>query len=175
MLIVLLVVVILALHYPGCLQCSVFQGCIPYLAAHQYVPAHAEWPGHSGATGQVAGTGSDVANYWHLCTDWDGAWYGCKLLTHWGWATQICISKLSTIGSDNGLSPGRRQAIIWTNVGILSITTFGTNFSEHFNKIHIFSFKKMHLKMSSGKCRPFCLGLNVLTPYMCGKLGQCHS
>ena len=22
------------------------------------------------------------------------------------------------IGSDNGLSPGRRQAIIWTNVGL---------------------------------------------------------
>ena len=29
-------------------------------------------------------------------------------------------------------------------------------------EIHIFSFKKIHLKMSSGKWRPFCLGLNVL-------------
>ena len=35
-----------------------------------------------------------------------------------------------TIGSDNGLSPGRRQAIIWTNVGILLIEPLGTNFSE---------------------------------------------
>ena len=29
-------------------------------------------------------------------------------------------------------------------------------------KIYTFSFRKMHLKMSSGKCRPICLGLNVL-------------
>ena len=27
----------------------------------------------------------------------------------------ICVSKLTIIGSENGLSPGRRQAIIWTN------------------------------------------------------------
>ena len=38
--------------------------------------------------------------------------------------------KLSIIGSDNGLSPGRRQAIIWTNAGILLIEPLGTNFSE---------------------------------------------
>ena len=31
-----------------------------------------------------------------------------------------------------------------------------------FIQIHKFLFKKMHLKMSSGKWRPFCLGLNVL-------------
>ena len=34
-------------------------------------------------------------------------------LTHWGWVTHTCISKLTIIGSDNGLSPGRRQAIFW--------------------------------------------------------------
>ena len=33
-------------------------------------------------------------------------------LTHLGRATHICVGKLTTIGSDNGLSPGRRQAII---------------------------------------------------------------
>ena len=33
----------------------------------------------------------------------------------------VCISKLTTIGSDNGLLPGQRQAIIWTNTGILLI------------------------------------------------------
>ena len=52
------------------------------------------------------------------------------LLTHWGGVTHICVSKLITIVSDNGLSPGRRQAIIWTNAGILSIGPLGTNFSE---------------------------------------------
>ena len=77
--------------------------------------------------------------------------------------THICISKLTIIGSDNGLSPGRRQAIIWTNAGILLIWTLGTNFSEILIEIYTFSLKKMHLKMSSGKWRPFCLGLNVLT------------
>ena len=51
-------------------------------------------------------------------------------LTHWGLVTHICVDNLTTIGSDNGLSPDRRQAIIWTNAGILSIERLGTNFSE---------------------------------------------
>ena len=84
-------------------------------------------------------------------------------LTHWGRVTHICVGKLTNIGSDNGLSPGRRQAIIWTNAGILSIGPLGINFSEILIKIHTFSFKKMRLQMSSGKWRPSCLGLNVLT------------
>ena len=42
-------------------------------------------------------------------------------LTHWGRVTHICVNKLTIIGSDNGLSPGRRQAIIRTNAGILLI------------------------------------------------------
>ena len=77
--------------------------------------------------------------------------------------THICVGKLTTIVSDNGLSPGRRQAIIWTNAGILLIGPSWTNFGEILIEIHTFSFKKMHLKISSGKWRPFCLGLNVLT------------
>ena len=84
-------------------------------------------------------------------------------LTHWGWVTHLCITKLTIIGSDNGLSPGRRQAIIWTNAGILLIWPLGTNFNEILIDIYIFPFKKMHLKMSFGKTRPSCLSLNVLT------------
>ena len=83
-------------------------------------------------------------------------------LTHWGRVTHICVGNLTIIGSDNGLSPGRRLAITWTNVGILLIGPLGTNFSEMLIEIHTFSFKKIHLKMSSGKWQPFCLGLNVL-------------
>ena len=75
----------------------------------------------------------------------------------------ICVSKLTIIGSDNGLSPGRHQAIIWTNAGILFIGPLGTNFSEILIEILKFSFKKMRLKVSSGKWRPYCLGLNVLS------------
>ena len=84
-------------------------------------------------------------------------------LTHWGQVTHICVSKLTFIGSDKGLSPERRQAIIWTNAGILSIGPLGTNFSEFLIEIQTFSLKKIRLKMSSAKYCSFRLGLNVLT------------
>ena len=87
---------------------------------------------------------------------------GC--LSHWGRVTHICVGNRIIIGSDNGLSPGRRQAIILTNADMLLIGPVGTNFNEILIEIHTFSFKKMHLNMSSGKWRPFCLGLNVLSP-----------
>ena len=83
-------------------------------------------------------------------------------LTHWGRVTHICVSKLTIIGLDNGLSPGRCQAIIWTNAGILLIWPLGTSLNEILIEIHTFLFKKMHLKLSSGKRRPFSLGLNVI-------------
>ena len=86
-------------------------------------------------------------------------------LTHWGRLTHICISKLTIIGSDNDLSPGWCQAIIWINDGILAIGPLGTNFSEILSEIHTFSFKKMHFKTQSAKWWPFCLGLNVLILY----------
>ena len=71
-------------------------------------------------------------------------------LTHWGRVTSAGDdSKIIVIGSDNCLSPGRRQAIIWTNAAILLIWLLGTNFREMPIEINIFSFKKMHLKMSS--------------------------
>ena len=79
------------------------------------------------------------------------------VLSHWSWAMNICVSKLTIIASDNGLSPGRCQAIIWDNAGIVSIGHLGTNFSEILIKILKFSFKKV----SSAKWRPFCLGLSV--------------
>ena len=143
-------------------------------------------------------------------------------LTHWGRVTHICVSNLTIIGSDNGLSPvletkvgpsvrdqqflvrtsnflhislqinvwisqdpdqdrqlfqlshepclspGWRQAIIWTNDGQLLIGPLGTNFSEILIEFLIFSFKKMRLKVLFAKRRPFCLGLNELTH--CGLL-----
>ena len=51
-------------------------------------------------------------------------------LTHWGRVMHICVGKLTILASDNGLSPGRHQAIIWTNAGILFIRPLETNFSE---------------------------------------------
>ena len=84
-------------------------------------------------------------------------------LTHWGRLTNICVGKLIIIDSNNGLSPERRQAIIWTIAGILLIGALGTNFSDIISEIQTFSLKKMRLRMSSAKWRRFCLGLNVLS------------
>ena len=86
----------------------------------------------------------------------------CYLLTHWGRVKHICVGKITIIGSDNGLSPARRQAIIWTNAGILLIGPLWTNLSEILIGIQTFPFTKMHLKMSCSKWRPFCLDHNVL-------------
>ena len=84
------------------------------------------------------------------------------LLTHWGRVTHICASKIIVISSDNDFSPGRCQAIIWTNAWILLNGPIGTNFSEMLIKICTCSIKKMHLKMSAIWRRCY-LGLNVLT------------
>ena len=85
------------------------------------------------------------------------------------WVSHKCVRKLTIIGSDNGLSPGWRQAIIWTIDGMLLFGPSVTNFSEILVKIDTFSFKKMHLKMSSAKWRSFCLSLNVLMCYLVRK------
>ena len=63
-----------------------------------------------------------------LSKQWQDIW--TLMLTHWGWVKHICIGNLTIIGSDNGSSPGRRQAIIRANAGILLIGPLGTDFSE---------------------------------------------
>ena len=90
-----------------------------------------------------------------------------KRSTHWSKVMHICVNKVTIIGSDNGLSPCRRQAIIWTKAGILLIEPLGTISSGILIETHIFAFKKIRLEMSSRKCRPFCLALNVLTITTC--------
>ena len=69
-------------------------------------------------------------------------------VTHWGGVTHKCVSELTNIGSDNGLSPGRRPAIIWTNVGILLIWPLGTNSVKYESK-----FIHFHIRKSTWKCR----------------------
>ena len=64
-----------------------------------------------------------------------------------------------SLGSGNGLSPGRRQAITWTNAHLLSIRPSGIKFNENLIEIQSFSFMKMYLKMLSAKWR---LGGNEL-------------
>ena len=64
----------------------------------------------------------------------DSAYYKAEyryvFLTHWGRVTHICISKLTIIGSNNGLLPGWCQAFTWTNAKILLIGPIETNFNE---------------------------------------------
>ena len=76
-----------------------------------------------------------------------------QILTKLNQWWHICVGNLTITGSDNGLSPDQRHAIIWTNAGILLI------------EIHTFSFNKMHLKQSPAKWCPLCFGLNVLILY----------
>ena len=107
-------------------------------------------------------------NYWataQLLLIWDVSTLMSRHcnLTHWGRVTHICVGHLSNSGSDNGLWPGRRQAIIWTTDGILRILPLGTNFSEISIEFLTFWFKKRRLNVWSAKWQPFCLGLNVLT------------
>ena len=83
-------------------------------------------------------------------------------LNYWGRVTHISVSKLIIIGSDNGLSPGQSQSIIWTNAVILLIGSLETNSNEILIEFHTFSFTMMYLKMSR-KWRSFCLSPNVLT------------
>ena len=102
----------------------------PGLLRISYVKIHDDWQAFS-----------NMASDWLAQSE--------AMLTHWGRVTHIYVSKLAIIGSDNGLSPDRRQAIISTNAGILLIRPLGTNFNELLIEIQVFSFKKMHLKMSS--------------------------
>ena len=65
--------------------------------------------------------------------------------------THICVNKLTIIYSDNGLSPGRRRAVIWTNARILLIWTVGKKRQWNLNRnSYIFIqenvFKKYLLK-----------------------------
>ena len=52
----------------------------------------------------------------------------------------ICIGNVTTIVSNNGLSPNWHQGNIWTNAEILLIGPLGTNLSEILIQIHSFSF-----------------------------------
>ena len=84
-------------------------------------------------------------------------------LTICGRVTHMCVGKLTIIVSDNDLSPGRRQAIIWTNAGILLIGPLGTNFSEISIGIHTFSLQKCLWKCRLRNGVHFVSSVNVLT------------
>ena len=81
--------------------------------------------------------------------------------THWGRMMHIhvCVSKLSIISSDDGLSPSRRQAIIWTNAGLLLI---GPKLQWNLNQISYIFIQENAFENVVWKMPSICLGLNVL-------------
>ena len=68
-------------------------------------------------------------------------------LTHWGQVTHMC-HKIIIFGSDNGLSPGHHEAIIWTCAGMLLIGPIGSIFNDILIK-----FIQFHSRNSSSKSR----------------------
>ena len=127
------------------LQTHLFQLCIIYITASKGKPT-CKW----------SNSGTFVVCYAALCS---------QCCINWGRVTHICVRNLITIGTDDGLLPGRRQAIIWTNARILLTGPLGKQFRDILIKIDIFSFERIHLKPFSAKGWPYCLGFNVLTPF----------
>ena len=76
------------------------------------------------------------------------------VLTHWGWVTHICVTNIDQHNAWSAPSHYLTQCCIivkWTLKNKLQwICSQNSNIS----------FRKLHLKMSSGK--PFCLGLDML-------------
>ena len=84
------------------------------------------------------------------------------LLTDWGRVTHICVGKTTIIGSDNGLAPTRRQAIIWTNAGILLIGTLGKKLQWNFTRMSFIliqenAYENVVWKMAAILSRPRCV------------------
>ena len=81
-------------------------------------------------------------------------------ITQWVWVTHIFVKKLTTIGSDNCLSPGRCQAIIWITAGI---KPFETNVSQIFIFFYLYNFiqenafENVVWKMAAILSRPQCV------------------
>ena len=93
---------------------------------------------------------------------------GANELTHWGRVTHICVNKLTIIDSDNGLSPSRRQAIIWTYDDSWPISSYKEQYSVNFNpKSNIFiqenAFESVVWKMAAILSRPQCVNLRQLS------------
>ena len=90
-----------------------------------------------------------------------GCFCSRTILTHWGRVTHICVSRLPITGSDNGLSPGRRQAVIWTNWNIVN-WTLRNKLQWKFNRnsnifIHENAFESFVCEMAAILSRPQCV------------------
>ena len=75
---------------------------------------------------------------------------------------RIRVIKRTIIGSANVLGPGRRQAIIWTKDGLLSIEPLEYSLKWNFNQN-----SNILIQENAFECVvrnwSFCFGINVLT------------
>ena len=83
-------------------------------------------------------------------------------MSHWGRVRHICVTKITIIGSDNGLAPIRRQAIIWTNAGIMLFWTLRNKLQWNFNQNPYIFNQENAFENAVWKMEAICLGLNVL-------------
>ena len=92
------------------------------------------------------------------------------VVLYWGWMTHVCVNKLTIIGSDIGLSPSRRQNIIWTDD--IVIRNLGPNFSEFLSKIHSTfihenAFENVACELAASLSRPQCVNRSGFMCYIC--------
>ena len=87
-----------------------------------------------------------------------GHWW--SNLVAFPWLFKLCTQNLTLVKVMACHLFGAKP-FTWTNSDLLSITLLATNVNDFLIKIQLFSFKKMHLKVSA-KCQPFCLNLSVL-------------
>ena len=87
---------------------------------------------------------------------------GDAFVCHWSGSSLVQVMACRLFGA---------KPFTWTNGAILSIGHLGTNFGEFYLKFKHFRWIKMHSKMSSAKWRPFCLGLDVVSPFFVNKQG----
>ena len=78
-------------------------------------------------------------------------------MTHWSRVRHMYVGKLTIIGSDNGLLPMRRHAIIWTNAGLLPIGTLGEQTSA----------KLTHFIQENVYENVVCERASILTGFQC--------
>ena len=135
-------------HQPrGCLLNRLFRPFIQTQIKENIIaPRH--WP----LCGEFTGTGefpAQRASYAENVSIW---WRHHDIRSPRSYTLNLNII-YADIFSDNGLLPGPRKTVIWTNAGILFIGSMGRNFSGISIEIHTFSSTKMHLKMPSGNKR----------------------
>ena len=86
--------------------------------------------------------------------------------------THVCVGKLTIIGPVNGLSPGRCQAIVWANGGILLNSKLRNKLQWNLKRnsyiaIHENAFVIVVCEMVAS-----FLGLNVLTFIICRRMSS---